>query len=489
MYPGKFSNLMSLPRLLGATYLPISSINIGDRLRRADDTYRKHVEDLAASLQNVGPIHALLVDDSEPPNLIAGGCRIAAYALLGETEVPVQRRSALSEADLKILEMEENIRRKRMKWQDIVLGINGVHERETKLAADRKEDWGLRATGSLCRCSHQHVKTALIIAKRLLAGDEDIIAAPTLEKACEVMLARKEQEAMKSLAARSSQSLSVPLTAKTKPSSIINITLGPAGAAPPQVQVTSKPQLAAYTKIDLSSRLHNVDCLDFMHNQMKAESVDLIVTDIPYGIDMALLEDIHGIDSVADAHDVEENLEQMPEFLKGAYRVLKPNTYLFFFYALQHHEKLREWGKEAGFSVLDWPLLWLKPHSCKNNAPHCNPTKSFEPCYVMRKGKATLAKPMNKCHLEVDGMPDKKNQSNPFAKPLEWLNEMIFKNVAYPSMVMLDPYAGEGSIVRAGILNGCQVIACEKDTDRFPRLVERCKGVYKNMLGANVEFT
>lgn len=220
-----------------------------------------------------------------------------------------------------------------------------------------------------------------------------------------------------------------------------------------------------------------------------ASSIDIIVTDIPYGIDMANLEDMAGIEQMISTHQVDENIEQMLPFLQGAYRVLKPNTYCCFFFAPQHQEKLTAWAREVGFSPLDWNLLWLKPHSCKNQAAHTNPTKSYEPVMILKKGSPTLQKPMNLCHLEVDGIPDKKLQSNPFAKPLRFLNEMIFSPMAIPGTVCYDPYAGEGSILRAAVSSGLRILGTEIDTDRFPRLVERMKSVYRSYCGADTLFT
>jgi hypothetical protein len=108
---------------------------------------------------------------------------------------------------------------------------------------------------------------------------------------------------------------------------------------------------------------------------------------------------------------------------------------------------------------------------------------------VMKKGSPILPTPMTKCHLEVDGMPDKKMQSNPFAKPLLWLSEMVFKPLAFkPGSIMLDPFAGEGSILTAGVLHGLDVIGLELDTERFPALVSRMQRFYSKLLNNNVNF-
>ena len=488
------TELRKLKRLSDATYIPLADIKINrnERLRRNIKEINENAERIADSIVLVGPIQPLLLDEEN--NLIDGECRYTAYKLLIERgyaalEVPVVRRVNIEQAMKWMIELDANMQRKQMRWQDIVLGIVAVHEQNSKMAKDRKEQWGMRATGHLVKQSHSYVQDCIIIAPFLRNNDAEICEAKNLEAAKQVLLLRKEQ-ALATAAARLSGAVTVAQPKAPKPSGIINISLGDVTTpSAPLVVVTSPEEIRAMNIVNLSTRLHNVDCTTFMKETMSPESVDAIITDIPYGIDMDLLEDMQGIDMMRSTHDVDQNVEQMKPFLEGAYRVLKPNTYLFFFYAQQHQEKLATWGREVGFNVLDWNLLWLKPHSCKNNAPHQNHTKSYEPVMVMKKGKPVLAKPMTKCHLEVDGMPDKRLQANPFAKPLEFIDKMILDPIFIPGMTILDPFAGEGSILRACVYRGAKIIGCELDEQRFPALVARMKETYKNMLGGNVQFT
>jgi DNA modification methylase/ParB-like chromosome segregation protein Spo0J len=478
-----------LKRLIDATYIPLADIKVNrsDRLRRNIKEVQENAERIADSIILVGPIQPLVLDEDN--NLIDGECRYTAYKdILKQVEVPIVRRIKLEQAMKWMIELDANMQRKQMRWQDIALGIAAVHERESKMASDRKEQWGLRATGALVKQSHSYVQDCIIVANHLRKNDQEICDAKNLEAAKQVLLLRKEQ-ALTVAAARISGAVTVAQPKAPKPSGIINIQLGDPTTPKPTVVPTSAEEIRAMNVVNLSSRLHNVDCTTFMKETMSPESVDAIITDIPYGIDMDLLEDMQGIDMMRSTHDIDQNVEQMKPFLEGAYRVLKPNTFLFFFYAQQHQEKLSSWGREAGFKVLDWNLLWLKPHSCKNNAPHQNPTKSYEPVMVMKKGKPVLAKPMTKCHLEVDGMPDKRLQANPFAKPLEFIDKKILDHIFIPGMTILDPFAGEGSILRACVYRGAKIIGCELDEQRFPALVARMKETYKNMLGGNVQFT
>lgn len=484
-----------LKRLEGVTYLPISDIIVkrDERIRRDAKEIAKNAEQIAESIILVGPISPLVLNETN--ELIAGECRLEAYKMLREkgwdaNEVPIVRRLKLERAMELMLELDENTRRREMCWQDKALAIAAVHERESKMSEERKKQWGLRATGELVGQSHSYVADCLIVARLLRQQDQEIWEAKSFDQAKQVLLGRREQAAMAAKAKMSTDVLVIPQPSKaTKPSGIISIQLGTATTPQgPSVLQASPEQIQEMRMVKISDRLFNMDCVELMKNVLAPSSVDVIITDIPYGIDMDLLEDMHGIDQMRSTHDVEQNVEQMKPFLEGAFRVLKDNTYLFFFYAQQHQEKLATWGREVGFSVLDWNILWLKPHSCKNNAPHINPTKSYEPVMVMKKGSPRLAKPMNLCHLLVDGMPDKRLQNNPFAKPLEFVDKMLLDPVFFPGMTVLDPFAGGGSIIRAAMLKGCKILACEIDEKRFPELQNRVKDTYKTMLGGNVNF-
>ena len=477
-----------LKRLEGVDYFPIDQIiiNRSERLRRDEKEIAQNAQQIAESLILVGPISPLVLNEAN--ELIAGECRLEAYKILSQAEVPIVRRLKIELAMERMLQLNENIRRRKMTWQDIALGIAAVHERESKMAAERKEQWGLRATGHLVKSSHSYVADCLVITRLLKANDKEIWDAKTFDQAKQVVLLRKENAAMAAKAKYSNDLLVIPQPAKAvKPTGIISSQLG--NSAPLPSVITSSPEkIREMRTIQISDRLFNMDCVELMKNKMAPSSVDVIITDIPYGIDMNLLEDMHGVEQMKSTHDIDQNVEQMKPFLEGAYRVLKDDKYLFFFFAQQHQEKLATWGREVGFSVLDWNILWLKPHSCKNQAAHINPTKSYEPVMVMKKGSPRLAKPMNLCHMTVDGMPDKKLQSNPFAKPLEFIDKMLLDPVYFPGMTVLDPFAGGGSIVRAAILKGCKIVACEIDEQRFPELQNRVKDTYKNMLGGDVQF-
>lgn len=86
--------------------IPINDIVVGKRLRKD----LGNIEDLAESIQKHGLLHPLTVDDSL--TLIAGERRLRAMQSLGFEEVPIRRWQSLGAEDRRLIELEENIRRK-----------------------------------------------------------------------------------------------------------------------------------------------------------------------------------------------------------------------------------------------------------------------------------------------------------------------------------------------------------------------------------------
>lgn len=78
-------------------------------------------------------------------------------------------------------------------------------------------------------------------------------------------------------------------------------------------------------------------------------------------------------------------------------------------------------------------------------------------------------------------------QRNPFAKPFE-ISKKIIETVVIPGATILDPYAGEGSLVRAALRLGMKAIAVEKSKKHFPGLVEHVKKIYSDMARGKAEF-
>lgn len=474
--------------------IPLSSIVIEERMRRDTSEVRRYIEDeLVPSIAEHGLINPVVLDDNN--SLIAGWCRTQAFLALGHTTIPFVRRTELSPAESKVLEIEENLRRRDMHWTDYVLGIYQTHLLKMRESAEDGEKWGQRQTGKLLGVALGHVNNCVLVAKALIRGDEEVLKAPHLDGALKIFKTRKADEAIDELAKRAGViSIDVKLPTPSKRQLPGLPTLEPsASPTDPLLSRSSSEQVGEVelpTRIvPLSEMLFNVDCVEWMNDPKRKECADLILTDIPYGIDMDNLEQIEGIDVVRETHGVEENVELMPKFIQGAWKILKPDSYLIFFYDVKHQEKLVGWLEQTGFKVQPFPLIWCKTHPCRNQAAHCHWTKATEYAMVARKGQASMRDTSYKTnYFMADGMAEKKLQKNPFSKPFELLN-WIMEPITIVGQTVVDPFAGGGSILRAAIRRGLKPIGLEIDSKQFPRLQESVKGVYNEMTRNRVQFT
>lgn len=469
----------------GEGLIKLTDIDASDRIRELTPDVMKYIEeDLAPSIAEHGLIQPIVLDDKN--RLIAGGCRYTAFKLLQYEKIPYVTRAKLSQSDAKLLELEENLRRKKMRWQEVTLGIYTAHQLKKKESSKIQAKWGVRQTGALLGVSHATVGDSLIVAEAIIKGDKEVLEALTFEKAQTVLASRKQDEAMKKLATLSSSPIIISTANQpTRKSS------GPIDDTAPSFGQESGQK----EKVEVSDQIHVVDLAKMVFHQdchawfaaRAPETVDHIFTDIPYGIEMDNIEGLDGIELTKDEHDVEENVAQMEGFLTGAWRVLREHAYCCFYYAPQHHNYLQDLASKIGFGVQPWPNLWIKAHGIKNKHPHRMFGKSFDPIMVLWKGQPSLVTVRNRCEYTADGMMEKRMMKHPFSKPFE-TNKWMLESIARPGQVVLDPYAGCGSIARCGISLGMQMISVEKKEQHIAYLKETYVKTYRQMLGEKTQF-
>lgn len=479
-----------IPRQTNRLYVPLNEIDTVGRVRQDYGD----MEGLCDSLTKHGLLQPIVINQNK--QLIAGGRRYKAHQLLGETETAVVFYETLSDLQLRVLEVEENVQRKDFDWRERILAIDTAHTAALRDATLQKEMkvWGQRETGSLLGISLGSVNSALALAKYLRAGDKEVTESDNAREAFQVLLLRKEREGQKRLAAFITSHAGTVVQQKEVDdllhgdkddffASPITGTSGGGIAAPVVDEMPgSAPRVlvAAPTVVQLSKLVQLGNCFDLMAS-MPAESVDHVVTDIPYGIDM---ENLTNVESVKEEHKVEENIHDFAAFLGQTYRVLRPNAYCVFWCDIEHWEKLRDTAYAIGYKVQRWPLVWDKTSPCKNSSAQFNWTKSSEVAMVARKGTPTLLQAQSR---NVWSGPNDQALDHPFAKPtLLW--QWLYRAIALPGQTVLDPYAGVGSAALAAIPHGLTPISFELNEHHYNKLVENVQGAFKK-LDNNIVFT
>lgn len=481
--------------------VPIASIDASGRIR-ADYS---HLDELTDSIAREGLIQPIVITIDN--KLVAGGSRLRACLALGWTEIDVCYVEALSEDRLRILEVEENIRRKDFDWRERVQAVARIHEltQRQKILSKEATQWTQRQTGELLGHSVGHVSYCINLAARLAAKDSEIEECLSLSEAMKVLIERKEKEANKLLALSSMNGAKalLPSTPTTddelfstpQPRAAFvggeGIGLAPTvylpGAKAPVIlspvdplRPTSVEQTAFNISLAVRTVCRAGDCIALMKSETLPK-VDHIITDIPYGIDMENLEQQNtGMDvsSVAAEHDVEENWELMRQFIPLAFAQLKETGFCVLWYDLDMHDELRLTAETVGFKVQRWPLVWVKTSTCLNQAAQYNFTKACETAMVLRKGNSTLVTPQN---INWWMGPREARFDHPFAKPVK-LWQWIMNAVALKGQTIYDPFAGVGSSTIAALEGGFKPVASELNDAHFDKLVENVHNFYQSAL-------
>lgn len=449
--------------------IPRINIKVADRLR-AD---YGNIDELIESIRRFGILQPLLIDKDH--NLIAGGRRYEAATQLGLEEVPVHYSHEVTERDKLMMEIEENVMRKEMTWQETVLAIHRIHG----LASDGQHEWSMERTGALCGQSRASVSLAIRAADAILKEDEEVKNATGLKDVLRIFSKRQHKKAteqFRALAAAESASRRAKQAEAHVPQPI----------APIQAKVIPSDAFKAPMVVDLARQFYHGDFREILSKFPRA-CVDHVVTDIPYGVDMEDFEGFKNIELVKDQHDVEQNLSLMPAFLNESFRIVRDGGFCVFWYDVQHHEKLTAWASSAGWAVQPWPLVWCKEHACRNMAAAFNFTKATEYAMVCRKPGATLVKHQPVNYVSASGSEVRQKFDNPFAKPLKvW--QFIYHAIATPGQTVLDPFAGEMSSALAAISLDLTPICVELVKEHFDKGVEHCKTAYRKHTRYNVSF-
>ena len=510
------------------TTLPINEISVLDR-QRLD---LGDIADLAESIQRYGLIQPIVINQDK--RLIAGGRRLAAHIKLGRDTIPVVYRETLSTDELHELELEENIKRKEMTWQERCLNINKIHELKSQRSAIEGSKWGFRQTGEMLNLAHSRVHYNNEIAIKLKnelplpSANRRYWACESFADAWKLRLRDEEEllqaELAKEVAIASAVAAPVPedkdvdlgdLTSLLEDTSqtveeitrvkslielrqtpYLNLTYDEAKALylgnsfnPPDDFDAYYTEKITYLRnkldpfkpeeITLSPRLHFGCCIDYMISH--PSSVDHIITDPPYGIDMDNLAQQNtgmvDINTTSAEHTVSGNEELFTQLFPAAYTALRENGFFILWCDIMQWQRLYDLAISTGFKVQRWPITWVKTHRCMNQVAAKNFTKTTEIAMVCRKGTAALATTAGVCHILAAHDEYKDDLGHPFVKPYDvW--KYLIEHVSYEGQTILEPFAGRGSGVLSIARMKRHFIACELNQQHFNALVENIKQFY-----------
>jgi len=388
----------------------VKNIKLGTRAR---EDYGD-LDVMKESLEKYGQMHPIVVtNDLE---LIAGGRRLTAAILLGWDEIEVKNFGDLTKTEKLELELEENLIRKDLTWQESVALKKSINELKKSQAIEKGEKWTNEDTSELLNESQSKLA-------------KDLELADAVEKFPEITKCKTKQEA-RTLARRK----------KSAESRLIQNALIPK-------EMLSEGDIY---------KIHKGDSREILKD-IPDNTADLIIADPPYAIDFPSKErNQQFIDTYGDllTDEIRQVMAIVEPVMEECARILKPGGHLYLFFGIQHYNSFHSALELTWMlNIQSTPLFWIKS-SGENYKPYHRYTVNYESFFFAWKHKDENyksgqqkfeQKEFSKPHVSTfeNHKLNKTKKEHPAQKPLSLYKDII-ETSSHKGDVVLDPFLGSG---------------------------------------------
>lgn len=407
--------------------IKLKDIVIGER-------YRKEfldIDKLAESILKVGLIHPLTIDENNV--LIAGERRYKACQMLKLEEVEVKYRNDLSEIEKREIEIEENLMRKQFTWPEEVTAKAQLHKLKQSIH-------GAAVSGHATEGTWKLEDTANALGESKSGVSQDIALARGLRAFPSLLKEKSKTIAFKKMKQLQEKILQEELNKRLTSRGIVN-----------------HPDV-----------IHG-NCIEELM-KMKSESIDLILTDPPYGIDIENSQTFGKTSPQKTYEDSDHStFDMLDKCIKEMYRVLKTDRHIYMFFAIDKYDTITKLLIKHGFQVHLIPLIWEKG-SGSYPSQSTSFVHSYEPFLHISKGQRKLN------GTPRDLFPIKRVPSNqkihPSEKPTELLRDLIGFSTL-PGEIVLDCFGGSGSTAVAARECNRKSVVIERDLVFYEGICKR----------------
>lgn len=367
--------------------------------------------------------------------------------------IPYTDIGELSPLEAEEAELDENLKRVNLSWQELAK----VHERLHKLRSAQKAmpvpsqvlgeevliqrppqtiaDTAREVFGRSDGAYQDTIRKETIVAKHL--DNPAVAKAKSLEEAFKILKKEEERER--------------------------NIALG--------LQVGKTFDASAH-------HLYNRNCREWMASQEPGQ-FDVILTDPPYGMGADQFGDAGGkMQGIQHHYDDSHESWQRLMFGKGtlwteswcaqSYRLAKPQAHAYVFCDIDRFHELKQHMEFAGWDVFRTPLIVHKLNSGRVPRPQHGPRRQYEIVLYAIKGD----KPVTHIYPDVIPCNGDDNLGHGAQKPVELYVNLLQRSVK-PGDTVLDTFAGTGTIFPAAHTFKCKAVGIELDEGSYGICVKR----------------
>jgi DNA modification methylase len=457
--------------------IPADKIIIAENRQRQEFEPQALME-LTESITNTGLQHAIVVrDQGEQIFLVAGERRMRAIQdawMLGgqlrfdgkvipEGLFPTVTLGELSELEAEEAELDENLKRKDLTWQEHAAAVERLHNLRAKQVQVAQTE-AIAGGADIYLLPHTVADTAKEVRGSSEGYNQDITRK-------EIIVAKH---------------LDNPLIAKAKSADEAYKILKK------DEQSKKNTALAATVGLTFSAKAHTLvrgECLGVMSRTDMQNRFDVILTDPPYGI---------GADEFGDGggklagieHHYQDSYENWVRLMassddrvsiKGwcqlAYEAAKPQAHAYVFCDFDRFHELKAFMQRAGWYVFRTPLVVYKLNSGRVPLPDRGPRRQYELVLYAIKGD----KPVN--HIRPDVIPCQgdDNSGHGAQKPVALFMDLLQRSVK-PGDEVLDCFAGSGPIFPAAHSLMVKATGIEKHPDYQGMCIKRLNDLELNDL-------
>lgn len=420
------------------------AIEVRDRQRPLD---RSHMLQLKASILSKGLLQPPVVAEDEKGRFIVAGLhRLEALREIHadggaffyngipftpDSGIPITRVVDLLEADLMEAELEENIIRLPLTWQDKARALSAIHAK--RIAANPKQSLSATAKELAAKGGAFGVTDTNYL--RTEVRNANILAANLHRPS--IMKARNATEAFGILMKEEQAKIERELIERRAAKAV----------APASIRAIHG---------DLTQVIPSLD----------AEMFDLILADLPYGIDA----NTGGFRSRTVEHhnydDTPENAQLlMQAVIAEGFRVAKPRANLFIFGDIDLFPFFKRAAASMGWKPFRTPVIWRKSES-EGLAPWGSEgfRRTYEMVFYATKGKrGLLQSPVD--ILDESRVARHLRRYGP-EKPVGLIRQLI-ECSTMPGDYVLDPCCGAGSTLIAARHTKRRALGIEKDESAY----------------------
>lgn len=396
--------------------ITIDSIFVNREARQRREL--KGIQDLANSIKINGLINPLLVT-REGHTLIAGERRLAAAKLLGWTHITCQFQDEVPDLQLRILELEENVRRADLTWQERCLAVENYH----KAQQANDSAWSAPKTAEALNLSVAYINKELAVANAVSKNPE--VAAMSKFSLAHNFVKRQEERGV------------------IEGEKLIEAAIG------------EQPQVAKC--------IINTSFLDWAPTY-DGEPFNLIHCDFPYGVNREKSGYSAASVILQGGYEDSENTywELLQCLASNIDRIAAPQCHLMFWFSMKFYIPTVQFLREQTDFIIDnFPFIWHKSDNSGVLPDHQRGARrTYETALFGYRGDRKIVSAVANSIAAPLGPVTHISQ-----KPLPVLSH-FFRMLVDSSTRLLDPTCGSGTALRAAeALGAKEVLGLEIDKD------------------------